>query len=830
MKHITLTLAAGCLLACLSANAQETTSKSAVSKQQIVDPLAETVESVQKDDKAAESKPSVRPAEVSDDPLAADDADSSISQGNTVKQDQGMGMDAFDGGGMAGFGGGGFAAGGSPTGRGLGGVPSESMRRIVSADNIIITWSKGNDQLRGFSLANGTWTKLTVPRQKEISPVVTTNVAAVKLQNGMAAYSADKQRWSILALPKDSKAQPSVSNNLVTVYDADHIYTFAASSGRWTSPTDPKLQEVKETIRPSGSPASKEAIDTAASGLNISVMSSRGIMSVQGAASDIKKFKERLAKNKTSTTSRRAEAEYGTAYNPGGSPDRQLIQRPGFAAAPNLFRNEPANKDRSLAPPSPQRNSFAPRNNSFAQPSLPELPPVAKDPRSSVPALSTQSAPAQFSIPSVVPSGQTLNPPPAFSPFAATPQPASSLRFNPSTRTTNGQPSAFIAPPIRFPGVIQSRPNTSKSETSSLALAKKLRSKQDEQRLTPSDKASLQKLVKAALDERLQIQKKSVDELRKKLKAVEDKLKAKSDNKQKMIDRRVDELLNPELDWDSVSNKSNSSIVGKGFFTQARVQASANRSLPPTTSSFGRSSSQSTDAFAPSKKLEFAPVTGNFFGAANAASTGVRLSTSQLAIQVPAAEAGRAKKLTEAVSAARSRTGEAVYLVKQRRLSVLNRVKEIESVQLALTDSESKNTDRRVLQTKLEKMEQYQKDTTGSINAYQSEAKAQHKSWESAWKQFYSAMDLQKSRVKVATEILKHHASSLERKESQFKNGFVSGGEISKAKIQLQLADLQVKAQQDVLSEFQTILEADPKLDPASFELEEEEEATPDEK
>lgn len=812
MKHITLTLAAGCLLGCLSANAQETTSKPTVSKQQVVDPLAETVESVQKDDKAAKSKPSVRPAQASDYLLPAADADSSISHGNTAKQNRGMGMDAFDGGGMAGFGGGGFAAGGSLTGGGLGGVPSESMRRMVSADNIIITWSKGNDQLRGFSLANGTWTKLTVPRQKEISPVVTTNVAAVKLQNGMAAYSADKQRWSILALPKDSKAQPSVSNNLVTVYDADHIYTFAASSGRWTSPTDPKLQEVKETIRPSGSPASKEAIDTAASGLNISVMSSRGIMSVQGAASDIKKFKERLAKNKTSTTSRRAEAENGTAYNPGGSPDRQFIQRPGFAAAPNLFRNEPANKDRSLAPPSPQRNSFAPRNNSFAQPSLPELPPVAKDPRSSVPALSTQSAPAQFSFPSVVPSGQTLNPPQAFSPFAAPPQPASSLRFNPSPRAPNGEPSAFIVPPIRFPGVIQSRPNTSKSEASSLALAKKLRSKQDEQRLTPSDKASLQKLVKAALDERLQIQKKSVDALRKKLKAVEDKLKAKSDNKQKMIDRRVDELLNPELDWDSVSTKGagSRSEFPKTFFGAARGwEPSTNVSSSSRTFEIARRPSRTTSESrtqfsfgdsAPNQSGDPFPIKADedwfndkrlprqFDGKASsiiAELKTVRAVYKKLALQLHWRKTGKSEIAQKIVEKKKRLEDESLPKVERESIS---KSLPLDSRDIEILDSE--------------------------MESLRNPISVQKKKWGYVWQQFQAAMKLQKSVVKVAEDIVDHETLEVKRMGMLIEKGAISAQGERKAKIQLQLAELQLKAHQENLAQFERILKAQPELDP----------------
>ena len=357
--------------------------------------------------------------------------------------------------------------GGGRFGSFLGGVGKAQLSgpaaRMVTCNNMMITWSKDNDQLRGFSLANGKWTLLPIPPQKEIVPILGSNVAAVKLKKGIAAYSADTQRWAILTFPETSKASPSVSDSLVTVYDSNHIYTFAASNGRWTSPTDKTLKETKETIQSDNFIYSQQQLDEAVEGLSVFVSNSRGPLTARGAKRDVDELKKRLAQLKLSQQS--------------ASPFPNRL----------LPKTEPA--------------------------------PIAHTPSARVPS-------------------------------ARAPQPVNSN----TSRPFNRLPSFGTAPILAV------------SEAASLSFAKLLRLKQDKHPLTKTDKSELQKLVSAALEERLKAQQKSVDDLRKKLKAVEQKLKVKTDNKEKMIERRVDELLNPELDWNSVSNKASRQAIDLSFF------------------------------------------------------------------------------------------------------------------------------------------------------------------------------------------------------------------------------------------------------------------------
>ena len=71
------------------------------------------------------------------------------------------------------------------------------------------------------------------------------NVASVRLDNSLVAYSGELGWWDVIPLPKESKAVANVSEDLVAIQEGEHLYTFAASKGQWTSPTDPDLQPVE---------------------------------------------------------------------------------------------------------------------------------------------------------------------------------------------------------------------------------------------------------------------------------------------------------------------------------------------------------------------------------------------------------------------------------------------------------------------------------------------------------------------------------------------------------------------------------------------------------
>jgi len=121
-------------------------------------------------------------------------------------------------------------------------------RRQVQTNELIISWSEDNDELRGFSVKLGQWKKLCISKQKQVVPVVAGDVAAVRIGDKMAGYSAHTGRWDVLMLSKGSKAVPVLTKGLAQVRDGKHSYTFAASNGRWTSPTDDSLSPEVRSI------------------------------------------------------------------------------------------------------------------------------------------------------------------------------------------------------------------------------------------------------------------------------------------------------------------------------------------------------------------------------------------------------------------------------------------------------------------------------------------------------------------------------------------------------------------------------------------------------
>lgn len=119
--------------------------------------------------------------------------------------------------------------------------PPENQR-LIQGYNIMISWSKDNDELRGFSQKSGEWTNLKIEPQEAIEPILIADVAAVRVGDKMAAYSGTTGTWDVLQLSAGSKAAATVSRNMVQTTDNDYLYTFAASKGKWTSPNDPKFR------------------------------------------------------------------------------------------------------------------------------------------------------------------------------------------------------------------------------------------------------------------------------------------------------------------------------------------------------------------------------------------------------------------------------------------------------------------------------------------------------------------------------------------------------------------------------------------------------------
>ncbi|MEP3481722.1 MAG: hypothetical protein ABJZ55_20935 [Fuerstiella sp.] len=794
MKNLSAILLGSCLLCAHTAVAQDTTTASGSEFKASASAIKERRATAKGQAGAtnAESKPAVDA--VADEPAKE-------SSGRTPA----AGGGGF-GGGSAGFGGGGggfgFGGGGGRGGFGKAQL-SGPAARMVSAENIMITWSKDNDQLRGFSLANGKWTLLPIPAQKGIMPIVGNSVAAVKLKKGIAAYSADTQRWAILTLPETSKAFPSLSDSLVTVYDSDHIYTFAASNGRWTSPTDKALEETKETIRAGNFTYNQQLLDEAVEGLSVIVSSSRGSLTVRGAERDVDEFKKRLAQLKPS------------GQFPRPSSNRRLPQQPDFSG-PGVSQSRPA----TLAP---SRSSSASSTNSISSqitnmaPSKSSQPPVSSwvqpqpsrspenilNPLTAIPQLAPQPFHPSDSQSFSRLSGLNTFPVPAESPNVIG---IPGAPIVPANRFTYEHPVG-----MRFTDSFFSRPSSSKTETASLNFAKKLRRKQDDQPLTKADKSELEKLVSAALEERLKGQQKSVDDLRKKLKAVEQKLKAKTDNKDKMIDRRVDELLNPELDWNSVSNKAARPAMARSFFDATSDKKSTlNQPTTSRTSPFDRlPTSTASDTY---NSLRSFANPRSFGSTSRTTSQG---ETTRLTSQIPNQQDGTANAILPALQSAHAASEKSAQHSQSIAVQQTQLETQIADLKRQLNRNSLPDIDRERIEQDLAASSTIADATASKMKSKKAEVSKSKKNWTYAWEQFQAAKKLQESRVKVAEEIVQNETTETKRMQVMIERGLMTAQEGRSAEIQLKLAQLQLQSQQETLAQFERILKREPELDPS---------------
>ncbi|MCA9086859.1 MAG: hypothetical protein KDA81_22535, partial [Planctomycetaceae bacterium] len=106
-----------------------------------------------------------------------------------------------------------------------------------------------------------------------------------------------------------------------------------------------------------------------------------------------------------------------------------------------------------------------------------------------------------------------------------------------------------------------------------LELARTLRSAKT---VTDEQRAELTLLVEQSLEARLKQQAEQVEQLRAKLQQVEKALQDRQQNKDRMIQRRVEELLDPNIDWDSVARDRSAT----DSFAPAIVRSASNFRSP----------------------------------------------------------------------------------------------------------------------------------------------------------------------------------------------------------------------------------------------------------
>ncbi|HEY2251190.1 MAG TPA: hypothetical protein VGH74_09025, partial [Planctomycetaceae bacterium] len=128
--------------------------------------------------------------------------------------------------------------GGMPSGTGTGpGNPFPALKLYAEGGHVILKQSEAGDTLWGYSEKLGKWTKLAIPKGKDLlTPVVGVTVGGFWDEAGgrLFAYSSSTGRWAELK----SSGVPTTSSNKIMVQDQDRVFIFSDVNGRWSSNTD----------------------------------------------------------------------------------------------------------------------------------------------------------------------------------------------------------------------------------------------------------------------------------------------------------------------------------------------------------------------------------------------------------------------------------------------------------------------------------------------------------------------------------------------------------------------------------------------------------------
>ncbi|MEZ6058814.1 MAG: hypothetical protein R3C19_00465 [Planctomycetaceae bacterium] len=417
--------------------------------------------------------------------------------------------------------------GGFGFGGGLAG-PFDNERLVDSGQGVMVAWSENKDELRGFSDTKGEWTLLKIEPQEQVVPVVEGAVAAVKLSDGMAAYSGETGTWDVVRLPADSDAQPFLSENRVQFLDSDHLYTFAASTGRWTSPTDERLQRVNEQIRlpemirGNQADALRKAFEQAPVVVDRFMLSGSPegpLLLVDTRKSDVERVREIVAQFIADDPAHGGQPQ--NAPVPADAVTRELKFK-HVKPLQMLPRVEELLNARGMWAHDINENSF---NVTGTPEALDRLEQKTRELDTAENAEEWAKLPAQ--------GREVLNVRP----------------FGPMV----GGPSAgtVVAGSADLAGFGQ--PRLDPLEQRALELARKVREAGEP---TGEQQAELRNLVTQSLEARLQQQAAQVQQLTEKLEKVRSALDQRQQNKDRIIQRRVEELLDPSVNWESLTSRS----------------------------------------------------------------------------------------------------------------------------------------------------------------------------------------------------------------------------------------------------------------------------------
>lgn len=144
-------------------------------------------------------------------------------------------------------------------GRMMGGDPfafGRSNPRYTAGKDVAAAWSESGDTIWGYSLLKGKWSKVKItPPKKGIAPTVGLSVIAVVTDDRVYAFSNQAARWDVLK----SKGIPQVWQDRVIVEEDGQYHIFSDATGRWASQSEAveetETEATDRTVRFDSKPA-----------------------------------------------------------------------------------------------------------------------------------------------------------------------------------------------------------------------------------------------------------------------------------------------------------------------------------------------------------------------------------------------------------------------------------------------------------------------------------------------------------------------------------------------------------------------------------------------
>jgi hypothetical protein len=114
----------------------------------------------------------------------------------------------------------------------------QSTRYIIARD-IMVSWSEGRDVAWGFSKSLGKWAsqKIDPPAPDSKGLAVDDELAVWRVNSAYYAFSGKTGTWDVLRLPEGHSPPQVLDSGFSRVHDGDDLFTFSAATGRWSSPT-----------------------------------------------------------------------------------------------------------------------------------------------------------------------------------------------------------------------------------------------------------------------------------------------------------------------------------------------------------------------------------------------------------------------------------------------------------------------------------------------------------------------------------------------------------------------------------------------------------------